>query len=287
MSTIYKHQGQFGAMSAQDVVGAMSTLENSSRAGGVTYPANDIPAFAAIKDEMSRTWPKGLLDIVRARLKEEKSPPTAQTVFEIITTTLEKELAPRRARTRGSDSKTACAFQARLIRAECSLAMLFGRAPDTGDFYQPREYSPGLKIAVKPTTKLGKFVVDQADVAAADAHVLFFHNDDANRSWMLGWAKKSDMLAAPKGNRFTDQENCNWSSMAHYLASYSQLRPMSELLGLTDVRQIMPGMLVEGVPEEARVPVPPQHDLDSLLTPAPKDNGSDFYDIIGIKEETK
>jgi hypothetical protein len=167
------------------------------------------------------------------------------------------------------------------------MSFLLGRAPDASDAYSPREYRDGFRVFVKASTRLGKFVVDQADVDAADAHVLFLHNDEAGRSWMVGWAEKSDLLAAKKGNRFTDPENCKWSTMAHYLPTYTQLRPMSELLDRLSVRSVLPGMLLEQVPPEREIPTPSQDDLDSLLAPAPEGNGDDFYDIIGITEKAQ
>ena len=274
--TTYKHNNSFVNMAVEDVEKALSEAEARLRTGEVTYECS---RFAAIKGGIDAGWPKELKEemVKTGKAMSAGQPITLKIIMAAMNATLEKHVAPRQASKKG---RNVTAADVRSVVADASLAWMLGVAPDVKG--GPIDHD-GFKIWARPFLRLGRMVVDVPEVDKADAFVYSVYNRELNRAVMIGWITRDELKKEPKGNRDTDEENCRWREMAHYV-HFSKLRPMSDLLAKCEISDTFDGILLEKVPAECDVPIPSVTNFDTLAKK--EDTGKDFWKEIGVDEST-
>lgn len=271
---VYHYNNGLNNMTPDEVDRALAQAEARLRGGAVSYDGAD---FAAIKSGIDAGWPKDLKDALVATGKAMSAgqPITLKIIMAAVNSVLGKHAAPLRAASKG---RNVSAADLRAVAAESGLAWMLNVAPDA-KAGGPIEHG-GIRIMAKPFMRLGRMVVNVADVGKADVFVYSLYNKELDRAIMIGWIGRDELKACPSGNKDTDEENCGWREMAHYV-HFSKLRPMSELLARLKVSKTYDGILMERVPAEADVPV-----ATNMESPSKVDGGKDFWKEIGVDEST-
>lgn len=273
---LYRHEKTLVTMNQKQVLDAMLKAEHKYRTGSFDYAdASLLPSQVA---EL-KSWPDAPRAALRLVVEKYAGQGTGQAVLSAMPEFLEAE-AQRRTTAKNRSNPE---FECRDMMGEYSLAQVFGKAPNMGT--NPRAYvENGKPISIQVSARPCKLVVDCDRMEAADSYVFGLYVPVLKRAWLLGWARKSDMLACPKGNRISDPENCVWARMGHYM-KFDALRPLADLLSQHGIKQISNGLLFERVPAEADLVIPSDVTITDYLTPG-NDPGADFFKILGMEEET-
>jgi len=253
---IYHYKNGLATLSKEQVSGILKEIETKSRTGKFSYVEQNF--FQSQSKDAQAEWPKPILEIARAKVKELSNGQAATLGF------------IRQALIHAAQSRLS-KYEFEHFMGDMALATLYRRAPSLNTY--PRKYAEnGKKIRIRSLTRmvLAKsqigLIVDCDDVDSADITVVAIHGAE-QAAYLLGWASKADVSAAKTGNRYTDPDNCQWEKMAHCVP-FSSLRPMAEMMaGMTEIPS---GILFETVPALAELPIEAKDSIQ-VMTKAGED----------------
>lgn len=277
---LFKYKNSIGHMTDQQLLDAFTAAEKELR--GQTFKYSSLAFFPNQFEEM-KGWPEEAKEFARKASKEiQGQHPKDKLLRMSAERTMLDYVAAKRAA--GKES-VMLQFEKKAAAAELALATLFKRAPSVEAPYSSRTYADGKPtILVKPSTKLGKLVVNCDEIDKADVYVYCLYNEQLKRAWLVGYATKSD-LKKKRGNRTIDPENCPWAKLSFYVCQ-DEIKPMKNLLQHYGLTEIPEGVLLETCPQAENVPLPSKINVE-LLTPGESTDKVDLDELLGLKKEPK
>jgi hypothetical protein len=277
---LFKYKNSIGNMTDQQLLEAFASAEKQLRGSAFKY--SNLAYFPSQFEEM-KGWPEEAKEFARKASKEIQGQHSKDKLLRISAErTMLDYVAPKRAA--GKES-IMLQYEKKVAAAELAVATLFRRAPSVEAPYAAREYVAGKPaIKVKPSTKLGKLVVNCDEIDNADVYVYCLYNEQLQRAWLVGYATKAD-LKKKRGNRTIDPENCPWAKLSYYV-SPEEIKPMKNLLQHYGVSEVPEGVLLEQYPEASSVPLPSKINVE-LLTPGDSTDKVDLDELLGLKKEPK
>ncbi len=245
----YRYRNEIKSISETEVELILNNYELSLRTGKFNYNTN-IPSMDQLRVFVSG-WKKGYLDAMKEKSKElgieGKIPASGakKIIFKVLDTVIAQNL---------SNNTAYIDNVARLLVCEAALCFLFGINAQN-DVTNGIVVVNNKKIAIKTATRLGEIIVNTESVEKADYYLYCIVNKELSKPSFIGWGTKELIKNAPKGNRITDPNNCNWANMSYHL-NYSNLRPMTEFLTEFNVQNVMSGILFEQIPDSNEIPNP-------------------------------
>ena len=278
MDRLYAYNDQINVLSDEQVRDAVFYCEKRLRTSKFKY--TEYQAFMDQVEEIKTIWPDSVREFIRKKAKEisGKDPITPTSLRKAILSTC-SFIAQERAKLSGRSESTEATF----IAGETTLATLFHHAPEGSLTSVPlsKTYQPnGPTIRVKTSLVPRKLVVDEKEVETADYYVLALFLEESKTAVLLGFATKEDLKLAKKGNKNTDQFNCQWREMAYYLP-LELLRPMSELYETCGLREIPSFISMESVPKIKDIPIIVSKSIQDMIKPRKEE----FQDSLFVPEK--
>lgn len=240
---LYEYTGQLRQMDQQALLAAFSETESKCRTGKLSYAKE--PLFKEQIEAVKTMWSPPARDFVKqqARKIAGGGPVTVSVIKAAIIETIKQSMAPAIANAKG---QVADQEIPRLI-AELSLRSIFRGMVGIGELK-----FKGMTFRIRTSPAPKRLVVNEGEECLSDAIVMATTIPEG-MSYLLGWATKEDLLAAPLGNSDTDS-SCTWKNMARHIY-VEKLRPITELTSMSGFKEFLPGTFFETPPARGMIPV--------------------------------
>lgn len=277
MKLLYGFNGKLETMSTDQVISSLVACEINLRSSNFKYVEEQ--AFTSQVDEAKTSWSPLFLDEFRKKAREFAAGGVVSlSAIRKALLSLAPLIAAERAKVL---DKTSAEIELRQSTAELNLATLFRRAPDTSNALARKYQENGKLFRVKATTTPRNLIVNMNEINAADIFVLAYFVEDINRSILLGYATKNDLIESKKTE--TGDELPDWKKNSYSIA-LGGLKSMAQLYKACGLTEIPVGLAMESVPNIGALPIPANKGLQTMVLNQTTED-FDFLSSIGLPSE--